>query len=79
MLKGLRLDAHGRLRDFAVCARSTTCAAGHFHCHLIVHMRVGIQIVFNVAEERQPSPPASYFAAQSHDVLCDVPPARQAR
>ncbi len=39
----------------------------HFHCHLIVHMRVGIQMVFNVAEERQPSPPASYFAAQSYD------------
>ena len=39
----------------------------HFHCHLVVHMAIGLQMVFNVAEERQEPPPASYFDAQTYD------------
>ena len=57
-----------RTGDYAIlCFVADNPGMWHFHCHLIVHMRVGIQMVFNVAEERQPSPPASYFAAQSYD------------
>ena len=39
----------------------------HFHCHLIVHMNIGLQMVFNVAEEKQAPPPADYFKAQTYD------------
>lgn len=33
----------------------------HFHCHLLYHMFMGLQVVFNVAEELQPAPPTAYY------------------
>ena len=36
----------------------------HFHCHLLYHMQLGLQMVFNVAEERQPEPTDAYWAGQ---------------
>ena len=36
----------------------------HFHCHLLYHMQLGLQLVFNVAEERQPEPTDAYWAGQ---------------
>merc|ERR1711918_306845 len=36
----------------------------HFHCHLLFHMLLGLQMAFNVAEEAQPDPPQSYFDDQ---------------
>jgi len=37
----------------------------HFHCHLLFHMGLGLQTVFNVAEADQPEPPPEWYAGLS--------------
>ena len=44
-----------------------------FHCHLLVHLAEGLQVVFNVAQAEQLEPPASWWRAQTYE-LVDAPP-----
>ena len=37
----------------------------HFHCHLTVHMMLGLQAAINVGQDSQPFPPDEYFGASS--------------
>ena len=50
---------------------ATNPGVWHFHCHLVTHMGEGLQIVFNVGEEHQPTPTDAWYKGQTlNEALC---------
>jgi hypothetical protein len=63
-----------RTGEFAVLRfRADNPGVWHFHCHLLVHMALGIQAALNVAEADQPFPPESWFTATTASYLGAAP------
>ena len=46
---------------------ATSPGIWHFHCHLLVHMMMGLQMAFNIGEDQQPKPPLEWYDAQNFD------------